>query len=120
SRVLTVNGGQLPNPNDAITIDQANGVYSVTMNGEVAQFDAKEFFRAVAPVTTITVNTGNGDDTVDLESPLSSCPATANLGSGTDTVNISSTAQNLKNIAEAVTINGGSGFDSLFIWDQNT
>jgi hypothetical protein len=119
SRMLTVNGGQLANPNDTITIDQANGVYRVTMNGEVAQFDAKEFFRAVAPVTTVTVNTGNGDDTVDIENTLSGWPATVNLGSGTSTVGISSAAQNLSNIREAVTINGGTGFDSLFLWDRN-
>jgi hypothetical protein len=120
SRVLTVNGGQLANPNDTITIDQENGAYKVTLNGEAALFDGLNFLTNPVTVSSITVNTGNGDDTVNVERTISGRPVTVNLGSGTNTVNISPVAQNLSNVAEAVTINGGSGFDSLFVWDQNS
>jgi hypothetical protein len=118
NRVLTVNGDQLFNPNDTITIDQTNGSYTVTLNGEVAQFDAREFFRAVAPVSSTIINTGNGDETVNIEGTLPGRPVTVNLGDGTNTVNLSPTAQNLSSLAGTVTINGGAGSDTLFLYDQ--
>jgi hypothetical protein len=119
-RVLAVNGGQLSNPNNLITIGPANGIYTVTLNGEEAQFDSREFIRAVASISSITVNTGDGDDTVNIEGTLSRLPVTINLGAGTDTVNVSPTAQNLSSLAGTVTINGGSGSDALNLFDEGT
>jgi hypothetical protein len=118
NRVLTVDGGQLVNPSDTITIDQTNGSYTVALNGEVAQFDAREFFRAVAPVSSIVINTGDGDETVNIEGTLAGRPVTINLGAGNDTVNVSPTLQNLGSLAGTVTIRGGPGSDTLELFDQ--
>jgi hypothetical protein len=169
SRVLTINGDQLADPDDTITIDQANGGYRVTLNGETVQFASHEFFlRAVAPVSSIvvnpgtgedmviidgtvagspitmnpgsgkdtvnidgmvagssiTINPGTGDDTVNIENTvglLSSLPAvTVNLGDGTDTVNLSPSAQHLGNLGGGIVINGGSGADTLNLFDAGS
>ncbi|HLJ94520.1 MAG TPA: hypothetical protein VKU02_15135, partial [Gemmataceae bacterium] len=120
TRVLTVDGGQLDNPDDTITIDQQNGSYIVILDGETAQFDAFDFFTGRVAVSSITVNTGNGDDTVNVEQTISGRPVTLNLGGGNNTVNISPAAQDLSRIAETITINGGSGSDALVAWDHNS
>src|SRR5439155_3067972 len=53
------------------------------------------------------------------EGTLADHPVTINLGSGSDSVFLSPAAQNLSNLAGAVTVNGGSGVDSVFLCDQS-
>jgi hypothetical protein len=110
---LTINGDQLVDPDDTITLDVAAGGYTIDLNGELFQFDPGK-------VTSITINTLTGDDTVNIEETLAGVPVTVNLGSGNDTVNLSPTAQDLSNLAGAVTINGGSGTDTLNLFDQQS
>jgi hypothetical protein len=113
NRVVTVNGGQLTNPNDVITLDRsaANGV-RVTLNGEVAQFEPD------TRITDVFVNTQNGNDIVNIEATMAGLPTTLNLGNGDDTANISPFARNLDNIRGSVDIHGGAGFDILNVYDQ--
>src|SRR5262249_51521704 len=112
------NGNQLASPDDAITVELVSSGYKVTLNGEVAQFDARDPLSGATPVSSITINTGSGDDTVNIEATSSLRAVTVNLGNGTDTVNLSPAGQNLNNLAGAVTINGGSGTDTLNLFDQ--
>jgi hypothetical protein len=79
-RALTVNGDQLANPNDTITIDTSGGGVRVALNGEVAQFDPGR-------ITSITVDSGSGTDTINVLRTLSGVPVTVN-SSGAATVNI--------------------------------
>jgi hypothetical protein len=79
--VLTVNGDQLANHNDTITLDVVNGGVRVTLNGEVAQFEP-------GAIRGIEVRSGNGTDTINvLRTPAgipvninSAGPATVNVG----------------------------------------
>ena len=70
-------------------------------------------------ITSIAVNTGNQNFTVNIEQSLSGAPVTVNLGSGTDAVNVSPTAKNLDNIQGAITVQAGAGTDSLNVNDQS-
>ena len=112
SGVLTVNGDQLPNHDDNITIDTSGGGVRVTLNGETVQFEPGQ-------ISGIIVNTDNGNDIVNVEA--TSVPVTVYLGTGTDTgtdtVNISPGAHNLDNIQGGVSV-FGLGSDSLNIFDQ--
>jgi hypothetical protein len=112
-RALTVNGDQLTNPDDTITIDTIGSGYVINLNGEVAHFDAGQ-------VNSITVNSRTGNNTINIERTVAGRPVTINLDSGTDTVNLSPTAQNLSNLAGTVTVNGGSGTGTLVANDQGT
>jgi hypothetical protein len=108
---LTVNGDQLANPDDTITVDAVSNGYTIDLNGETFQFDPGK-------VSSITINTGTGNDTVNIERTVSLRSVTVNLGSGTDVVNLSPTAQNLSDLAGAITVNGGTGSGTLNFFDQ--
>jgi acrosin len=111
---LTLNGDQNGSPtDDTVTISQGqNGGVQVTQNGETVNFDKNM-------ITGITVNMKDGNDTINVEQVISGVPITINLGGGSDVVNISPSAGDLKTIQDNVTVNAGSGFDSLNIDDQN-
>ena len=108
---LTVNGDQLADPDDTVTVDAVNNGYTINLNGEVFQFDSGR-------VTSLTINTLTGNDTVNIERTVALRGVTVNLGSGADVINLSPTAQNLSNLASAVTVNGGSGSGTLNFFDQ--
>ncbi len=109
NRVLTVNGDQLADHDDMIALDLIGNGVTVTLNGETAQFSA-------GAVASVVVNTGTGNDTVNVE--RTGVPVTVNLGRGTHTVTIAPAAQNLNNIAGNVTVTGLTAADSLTINDQ--
>jgi hypothetical protein len=112
---LTLNGDQFGyGYNDTITIgENGSGGVWVDMNGEIASFDPGQ-------ITSIEVDGGQGNDTINVESTLPGVSVTVNLGGGTDTVNISPSAQTLDNIQGQVNVNGGSGYDTLNINDQHS
>jgi hypothetical protein len=118
NRVLTVNGDQKSNTDDTITIDQRSGGYRVVLNDEVAQFDAIDFYTGVPDVSSILVTTGAGTDTVNIEKTVSGSSVAVSLGVGNATVNLSPTAKALNTLAGAITVKGGSGADSLNLFDQ--
>ena len=98
--VLTVKGDQRTNVNDTITIDtfidtSGGGGVSVTLNGENAQFYP-------GTISSIVVNDGAGNDTINVANTLAGVPVTVNLGSGSNTVNVSPSANGQGN----VTVNG--------------
>jgi hypothetical protein len=68
------------------------------------------------PTFATTLNTGDGDDTVNVEG--TSGKLTVNLGGGFDFVNITPTSQFLDNIQGDVFVNGGSSTDTLNVDDQ--
>jgi hypothetical protein len=92
---LTINGGS------------GNNTYTVSETGNLSY----------AGTRTNTINTGNGNDTVNVEATEG--PLTVNLGSGTDWVNVSPAANNLDNIQGNVTVHGGTGFDTLQVFDDH-
>jgi hypothetical protein len=101
SGVLTVNGDQLANPNDTITLDVSGGGVRATLNGEVAQFDPGR-------ISSVVVNAGAGHDSVTVANTLSGVPVTVNTGNGGSTVTV------LRN-SSPVTVHGGGGLDTVTI-----
>jgi hypothetical protein len=69
----------------------------------------------------LVLNTGNGNDTVNVQGKAATAPLTVNAGSGRDTINVGSAANTLDPIQGAVTVHGGlGGADTLNINDQGS
>ncbi len=115
NHALIINGDQLGDPNDTITLSLTGTVTQVNLNGETASFASAGGFG----ITSIVINSGEGDDTINIDQSSSTRPITINLGGGTDTVNLAQAGGNLNSLAGAVTINGGGGTDTLNLFDQN-
>jgi hypothetical protein len=64
-------------------------------------------------LTGITVNGTPGDDYVEIDNTVAGTPVTINLGDGTDTVEIGLASSDLGAIQAPVTVHGGSGSDTL-------
>jgi hypothetical protein len=112
SGTLTVTGTP---GDDNITVRSMAGnpdFVEVLVNGR------REYVGLWSALTGITVAATAGNDTVNIEDIAAGVPLTVNLGDGRDTVNLSPTAQNLSTLAGTVTINGGSGSDTLNLFDQ--
>src|SRR5205823_950779 len=78
-----------------------------------------EYTGLVSGLTGITINEGAAVDTVNIEKDFG-IPIFVNMGSGRDDVNISPLAENFDAaIQGTVTINRGSGTDSLSVDDRN-
>jgi hypothetical protein len=71
-------------------------------------------------LTGITIAPSTGNDTINIENDAAGTPITVNLGDGTDVVNLSPVANTVGNLMAAVTVNGGSGVDTLNVDDQGT
>jgi hypothetical protein len=116
--VLTVNGDQLgPESNDTVTLGlTSSGGVQVTLNGDTASFDP-------GTVTSVDINlgldTGGGNDLVNIEATAPGVAVTVDLGYANGTVNISPSAKDLDTIQGSVSVNGGTGADVLNIDDQN-
>jgi hypothetical protein len=111
---LIVNGDQLgANYNDTISVDQnSEGGVLVNLNGQFFSFPSGE-------INQITLNPGGGNDTINILNTSSGVPVTINEAGGNDSVYISPSDQFLDHIQGNVTVNGGWGYDSLTIDDQN-
>jgi hypothetical protein len=70
-------------------------------------------------ISFITVNMFNQDFTVGIEQTLANVPVTVNLGNGNDTVDVSPSARNLNNIQGTIAVHGGLGNDSVYVYDQS-
>ncbi|TWU24621.1 sialidase family protein [Bythopirellula polymerisocia] len=72
---------------------------------------------------SIVINAGLGDDTFEIEKYLGSIPLTINAGDGNDTFEITPVSKNLSaNLSAGNNIfayNGGLGFDTLRIYNDN-
>jgi Ca2+-binding RTX toxin-like protein len=73
----------------------------------------QEYAGLWSALTSITIAATAGNDTINLEDTPTGVPVTINLGDGSDTVNLNPTAQKLSTLAGTITINGGSGNDTL-------
>jgi hypothetical protein len=62
---------------------------------------------------------GGGDDLYDIEGTASRTPVAIRGGVGNDSFNVSPTAGDLGRIASALTISGGTGSDSLSLFDED-
>ena len=122
--VLTINGepdtdGVGPDTfDDIITLSRSVSGLSlrVDVNGALDLFP-------VARLTSIVVNAGIGDDTINIRYTPPAVTTTVNGDFGSDTINVGSTANSLDDILGRLTVNGGSGtfgspYDVLNINDQ--
>jgi hypothetical protein len=109
---LTVLGDQFgAGYNDVVSVERAfDGGVLVTLNGETAHFDPGK-------ITSITVDTFGGDDTINIEQTLFNVPVNVNPGDGNDTVNIAPTGKTLDGIQGAVSV-AGSQTTTLNIEDS--
>jgi hypothetical protein len=111
---LTVNGDQLSNQSDTISVDVSGGGVKVTLNGEVAQFDP-------GAVTSITVNSGPqsaAPNTINVLRTPAGVPLTVNdNGSPTDTVTFG-TGGSVQGIQGPVTLSNPLFYDTLTVDDS--
>jgi virginiamycin B lyase len=85
SRVLFVNGDQLANKNDIVTLDVGlGGGVQVTLNGEVFQFDPNVFLIGGANVKATAVSTGTGTNTVTINKTPANVSTVVNMLAGTN------------------------------------
>jgi hypothetical protein len=109
---LIVNGDQLADKNDAITLDTDGfGGVSLTMNGE------SESFR-VGTITDVQINGLSGIDSISINDLPSGIPVTVHAGSGEDTVYVGGGDFD-SNIAGNVTVSGDAGTDTIVIADTS-
>jgi hypothetical protein len=109
SGTLTINGDQLANRDDTITVSTQGGGVRVTLNGETAQFEP-------GVIRSIIINPGTGDDRVTIGSTPAGVPVTVNLGSGYDTVTVGTP---ILNNASSVTVNGQPGGHATLAVDDS-
>jgi hypothetical protein len=69
--------------------------------------------------SSVVINTGAGNDTVNIENTLGGKPVTVNEGNGNVTLNVSPSAHNLTNIQGGVMLHAGGGTDYLYVNDQS-
>jgi hypothetical protein len=108
--VLQVNGDQLADKNDTITIAASGSSLLVDLNGELSQFDR-------AGLTGVEVRPGAGHDTINVEG-AGGLPLTVFTGTVSSTVNITPRSHSLAGLGGDVTIHGGTGLTSLVVDDQ--
>ena len=88
----------------------ANGV-AAQFNGSTAQFEPNS-------IHGITVNALSGDR-VFIDQTGADAPVTVNLGGGSESVSISFGPGNLGTIQGSVAVNGGTGSDTLALYDNS-
>src|SRR4051812_27115239 len=64
----------------------------------------------------VTINGGGGNDIIRIEA--NGAPTLVNGDAGTDYTDFSYANRNLSNITGATTVNGGTGDDSIFVYDN--
>jgi hypothetical protein len=114
---LTVNGDQLAGKDDRVTVETiasgpAAGGVRVTLNGEAVAVEPNQ-------LRNLVLNTGAGNDAVDVESLPAGVTLTVNLGDGSDAVTLGQVGGQLDGLAGTVNINGGAG-STLTVNDAGT
>jgi hypothetical protein len=105
---LIVNGDQGGVHNDVITLDVSGNGVRVTENGEVFQFDP-------GWISSITVNTGAGTDTVNVLRTITPVNINYNGGGGTDVANLGNPTHGVQDIGGPVTIQNFGGRTKLVV-----
>ncbi len=105
-----------------VTCNYDHDTVSLNVQGNEAEVIANgspEYF-LLSSFDLISITTGPGDDTLNVERTPSLRPTFALLGSGADTVNVSPIARNLNGIAGSLDIeNANDGGTTLRIYDQS-
>jgi hypothetical protein len=70
-------------------------------------------------LTGITIEATPGDDYIQIDDTVAGTPVTVNLGDGTDTVDLGRATTDLDSIQGPLVVHGGSGADTLFLRDAN-
>jgi Ca2+-binding RTX toxin-like protein len=91
--------------NSSLAQVQVNG--AIVFNGLVVAGD------------TITLDGNGGVDTINVEDTFAGVPVTVNGGGANDVINITPAGRFLDTIDGDVTVDGGSGTDTLTIHDEN-
>jgi hypothetical protein len=102
--------GPLAAGSHTITLAQVASGVQLTLDGQV-------FLYTAGQITSITVNGGTNNDTINVQSLPLGVPATLNLG-GSDTVDIGSAAHQLTELGSTIILHG-STMDKLLIDSQN-
>jgi hypothetical protein len=101
--------------------DNANNTYTLDHSRQTTFLDGYQF--ADSAYSSVQIDTGTGQDNVNIEATLSGKPLTINCmaqGYNVDGVDFTPTSQNLTNIAGPVTVNNiNSAFDFLVTDDQH-
>jgi hypothetical protein len=122
---LLIRGRQDAASNDTITVTNTGTTLTVgvTLGTPVpGTFTAATMTHAfpLNSVSSITIQPGSGNTTINIESIEALIPVTINGGAGNDTINISPTAHDLSGIlGSVITLNGGGGVNSLNLYDDN-
>jgi hypothetical protein len=110
---LTVTG---TSSNDFITVrrmaDNPDFV-EVLVNGQ------RQYAGLWSALTGITIEATPGDDYVAIDDTVAGTPVTVNLGNGADTVDLGQSSLDLDNIQGPMIVHGASGSDTLFLRDAN-
>jgi hypothetical protein len=89
---------------------------SVTIGGQT--FTNSFFLRAV---DSVLIQSGDGNDTINVDNLASALPITINPGFGTNTVGLAPFTHNVDNLAgNTITVQGGSDSDTLLIYDDTS
>jgi hypothetical protein len=112
---LTINGDQLRDPTDRMTIEAVSsgpdaGGLRVTLNGEAVNF-------APGSITAITFNSGTGADLVNVDSLSKTVKLTLNMGRGQDSVGLAATSGSMDSVQGQIIVNG-SGTTNLTVNDS--
>jgi hypothetical protein len=98
---LTISG------DGTLTLDENGSGLSITLNGEHFSFDRGK-------INSITVNEGNGNDTVNVEGTVFGDPVTIYEGGGTDVVDVGPDLNKVPQLAVA-----GAGADAKLTVDDS-
>lgn len=123
--VLTINGNLVFSslaepfglPNDFIDLEWGGGITMTVelAGGSVASEQVFEF-----QINSIVVNTGTGEDSVEINGLPSGKSVTVNLGEGNDSVVFGGEGRYMSSIQSHVTVNGNGGANSVAFRDDNT
>jgi hypothetical protein len=113
---MTISATRTTQDSDVVNYD--SNLASLTVNGGAGN-TTYNILSTLGGSSTTTLNTGDGDDTVNVQTTAGT--TTLNLGAGTDTVNAGSNEPNasgvLAGIQGALSVVGGSGSDTLNLDD---
>lgn len=120
---LLLRGGATGTSNDTITVDRDGDqlVVSVTIGNPIpgtAVSGALVSRFAAAGVRSITIQAGNGNDTVRLGGAGAGVPVNVELGEGDDTLILGNGSGRLDDLLAGVTVSGQAGTDALLVQDQ--
>ncbi len=130
--VLTIRGGE-GNSSDVITLGSFTfqGTQYITVSVDVGDDvpgtrhlagtgNLPEWLSSfpAGSVSSIVINGEAGQDFIRIEDNAGK-PVTVNAGDGDDFIDFSFGGRNLSNITGVTTVNGGTGTDSVFLYDNN-